>query len=819
MADRTVIKADDLLITGNLKVDGTSNLQSIINTTSTDLTVKDRLITLNSGGTLGSDTAGIEIESGGSTEATLGYTAAAGWDFGNKNITTTGTISGTLSLATNSVNDTHIDFGTGANQVNTDDLPEGSTNQYFTNARADARIAAADTDALSEGTTNLYYTDARVDTRFGTKTTSDLTEGTNLYYTNARADARITNAGSANWNTAYGWGDHSVAGYLTDLTGSNLTTLQDVAAVGGAGDDGKNLTYNHSTTSFTWTSPAVTVANYSIDKVATKTLTSIGTTYGSSGVIATKNLTGINSGTLSKIQITFTIDIDTVTPSNTPNKFAIFKTVDGIGTTTFNQDFSWDGSSGNKSGKIYQGETTGYGSNVFTFTIGDDTHMGSTGAVRYEAVYASQSGTSTIVLNDIDFSATEFRTTLIDTLEELSNVTITSQQAGQILKASSPTNWVNETPTISLNSDVAVTSPITGHVLRYNGTQFVNTDMSPFSVGDFGDVDTTGKATGNILRYDGTNWVDSDLSPFSINDFGDVSISGTPSNGAVLKYSVANSRWEVGTDVDTGITDVVQDTTPQLGGNMDVQTHSIISTGSNNIILDPQGTGVVQILGDLTVTGTATTLDVTNVTVEDPIMLLNKHGTQPANNTTDSGIMVQRGSSENNAAWFWDEGTDRWKAVETNSDATVTDIVETSFVDIQAGTAHVTATQAQYADLAEIYESDAEYELGTVLIIGGEKEVTQCKMLQDPRVVGVVSTNPAYLMNKDANGVAVALRGKVPCKVEGPVRKGDVLVTNVTPGTATTLTNDSPTPPGFCVIGKSLETDETTGIKLINIIV
>ena len=92
-------------------------------------------------------------------------------------------------------------------------------------------------------------------------------------------------------------------------------------------------------------------------------------------------------------------------------------------------------------------------------------------------------------------------------------------------------------------------------------------------------------------------------------------------------------------------------------------------------------------------------------------------------------------------------------------------------------------------------------------------------MLQDPRVVGVVSTNPAYLMNKDANGVAVALRGKVPCKVEGPVRKGDVLVTNVTPGTATTLTHDSPTPPGFCVIGKSLETDESTGIKLINIIV
>ena len=240
---------------------------------------------------------------------------------------------------------------------------------------------------------------------------------------------------------------------------------------------------------------------------------------------------------------------------------------------------------------------------------------------------------------------------------------------------------------------------------------------------------------------------------------------------------------------------------------------------SVNITLNPDGAGEVRILGDLTVTGSATTMDVTNMTVEDPIMLLNKHASQPANNATDAGVMVQRGSSENNAAWFWDETTDRWIAATTVSNASATDITVTANANIQAGIAHVTATQAQYADLAEVYESDAEYEPGTVLIIGGEKEVTQCKMLQDPRVVGVVSTNPAYLMNKDANGVAVALRGKVPCKVEGPVRKGDVLVTNVTPGTATTLTDDSPTPPGFCVIGKSLETDETTGIKLINIIV
>ena len=81
---------------------------------------------------------------------------------------------------------TSIKFG---NFSNTDYLPEGSTNLYYTTARFDTRLAAKSTTNLSEGT-NLYYTDARFDTRLGTKTTANLTEGSNLYFTNARADAR-----------------------------------------------------------------------------------------------------------------------------------------------------------------------------------------------------------------------------------------------------------------------------------------------------------------------------------------------------------------------------------------------------------------------------------------------------------------------------------------------------------------------------------------------------------------------------------------------------------------------------------------------------
>jgi hypothetical protein len=89
------------------------------------------------------------------------------------------------------------------------------------------------------------------------------------------------------------------------------------------------------------------------------------------------------------------------------------------------------------------------------------------------------------------------------------------------------------------------------------------------------------------------------------------------------------------------------------------------------------------------------------------------------------------------------------------------------------------ATTAQYADLAEKYAADAEYEPGTVLCFGGSAEVTQCDHDADRKVAGVVTTNPAYMMNDaiDAeHSAAIALQGRVPCKVVGPVAKGDMLV-------------------------------------------
>jgi len=137
--------------------------------------------------------------------------------------------------------------------------------------------------------------------------------------------------------------------------------------------------------------------------------------------------------------------------------------------------------------------------------------------------------------------------------------------------------------------------------------------------------------------------------------------------------------------------------------------------------------------------------------------------------------------------------------------------------DLTANVFNGTATSARFADLAEKYTADADYEPGTVLVFGGEAEVTECKMFCDPKLAGVVSTNPAHLMNDGIDGVAIALKGRVPCKVDGPVNKGDLLVTGPIPGTATALRKDSAMPSPWCVVGKSLQDDAGTGVRNIEI--
>jgi hypothetical protein len=124
--------------------------------------------------------------------------------------------------------------------------------------------------------------------------------------------------------------------------------------------------------------------------------------------------------------------------------------------------------------------------------------------------------------------------------------------------------------------------------------------------------------------------------------------------------------------------------------------------------------------------------------------------------------------------------------------------------------------QAKYADLAEHYTADDLYGPGTVVVFGGAKEITVSNISHDPRVAGVISTNPAYLMNAANAGLPVALTGRVPCQVQGPVAKGDRLV-NIDTGVAGRL--DPALHEYGCIVGKSLGEIADDSIQTIEIVV
>jgi len=135
----------------------------------------------------------------------------------------------------------------------------------------------------------------------------------------------------------------------------------------------------------------------------------------------------------------------------------------------------------------------------------------------------------------------------------------------------------------------------------------------------------------------------------------------------------------------------------------------------------------------------------------------------------------------------------------------------------QTGVLNATATSARYADLAEVFQADKDYEPGTVVVFGGNKEITVTDISHDTRIAGVISTNPAYLMNAETQGLPVALTGRVSCKVLGPVSKGTVLTTSIYPGVAQALHQSSFIP--GCILGKSLEQIDDESVQMIEIVV
>jgi hypothetical protein len=200
------------------------------------------------------------------------------------------------------------------------------------------------------------------------------------------------------------------------------------------------------------------------------------------------------------------------------------------------------------------------------------------------------------------------------------------------------------------------------------------------------------------------------------------------------------------------------------------------------------------LVGNLTVEGTQTIINTLTLSVEDNIIELNRNISSAAGMPTYTGLKVNRGATssatEQDLYWVWDEsfaddGTSTygnaggaWTAFKSGGGDD--EMSAPTLVDLRANIVHATSTSAQYADLAERYAADVPMEVGDVVELGGAKEITICKTAFSNKVFGVVSENPAFLMNKDAGNndshPMIALKGRVRVKVTGVGKAGDRIV-------------------------------------------
>ena len=148
-------------------------------------------------------------------------------------------------------------------------------------------------------------------------------------------------------------------------------------------------------------------------------------------------------------------------------------------------------------------------------------------------------------------------------------------------------------------------------------------------------------------------------------------------------------------------------------------------------------------------------------------------------------------------------GTDFRTASSSASNNTVA--VRDATGNIAANLFQGTATQARYADLAEKYATDKIYPVGTAIAVGGEEEVRAASI--GDICIGVISDNPAYLMNSDAEGQAVGLKGRIPVRVNGPVSKGQAVFA-WKEGVCSTITTNA-------LVGIALEASTEEGEKLV----
>lgn len=743
---------------------------------------------------------------------------------------------GNLNMNSNTIN--NLLAPTSENQAANKAYVDGKTFEVNGESSAVDGSITLDTDLVTQGENNLYYASSLFDADLATKTTTDLTEGSNLYFTEERVDDRVNTLLSAGTNISLTYDDDGNSLTINvdndgglDLSNNTTDNLSEgennlyytnervddrVAALL---TEGTNISLSYNDADNTLTIEADPIGGYDLSQNDSDDITE-----GTDNLYFTAERVDdrVNSLLLAGTNISIIYDDD----GNTLTIAA--DSTDGFDLSNNTTDNLTEGSSNlyytdarvdaqilnNTTDNLSEGDNNLYYTNE---RVDDRINDLLTAGTNISFTYDDEENTFTINVDSTD--GLDFSNNDTDNLTEGStNEYFTTARARD-----------------SFSAGTGIT--ITDGEIATTITQYTDTDAQAAITAGTGITVTDGEVATTITQYTDA----------------DAQAAITGGTGVTVTDGEVSIGQDVNTDSDVTFNDVTIDGDLTVNGTTTTIATETITLDDNIIVLNNNKTGApgnetagieiergsgdnVQLrwndtddVWQLTTNGTdydaiATIGDVSDAAENDFV--------NSASFDTDSGVLTLTRASTTEITVDLDDryvllgGDTITGDLSINGSLTTTGIVPdgnntrnigsngTRYNTVYATTFNGTATTATYADLAEIYESDKNYAPGTVVTFGGSKEVTECLEIADTRVAGVVSTNPAYLMNTNCKGVAVALLGKIPCKVIGRVAKGDMMVSA---GNGYAKATDKFI--GGAVIGKAIENKHYEEAGVINIVV
>ena len=550
-----------------------------------------------------------------------------------------------------------------------------------------------------------------------------------------------------------------------NITGGNLTTGGQVTATGnitanyfiGNGSALTGLTASSNANSLTGTVLAANVVTSSLTSLGTLTSLSV------SGTVTSGNLTAAGTvsaaGNISGVNISAT------------NYISV--TISAIGNIT-----------GGNIGTGGQLTATG---NIVTsgFFVGNGSQL--------TGIAASSVDASGLTGNTLSATVLYSSLTTVGTLTSLSvsnNIQGGNLKTAGLISASGTVTGGN----ILTGGNISATGNVTGGNVSTGGLVSATGNVTGGNLRATTDINAGGNVT--ATSHTGTSVsVTANITGGNIVTSGQISATGTITGG---NLSVTNIAGTLTTASQTNITSIgtlgaLAVTANVTGGN--ILTGGSISAGGNI-------TGAYILGNGSQLTGLAAPYGNANVVAN--LVALGSNPVSSTGNVTGGNLRattdINAGGNINGSNLSVGTGIVSVGSVINNNANGVGNIGSSG---TYFNTVFAKATSAQYADLAECYLGDAYYVPGTVVSFGGPNEITFCDSDQDPAVAGVVSTTPAYSMNTGLTGehvVSVALMGRVPCEVQGPVTKGALMVAAGN-GRARAQLN----PAAGTIIGKALE--------------